>query len=250
MDDRTMLVGTEVPEAFDSAAERYDLMVALNPGYHRHLTDAADALVERLPLSDDPVRVVDLGCGSGASTLALVRTLERRCRRPFDLLGLDGSTGMLERARQKSWPEGVRFEHRLAENLTASGNHGHVGGVFAAYLFRNVSDRDQVLAAVHDLLTPGGVLVVHEYSVAGSRRARLLWTLVCWLVVIPLSWLVSRETSLYRYLWRSVLVNETVEHFTGRMHRAGFVKVETRTVRGWQRGILHTIRGHRPDAPR
>ena len=36
-------------EAFDEAAPRYDLMVALNPGYHRHLRSAADSLVEAMP---------------------------------------------------------------------------------------------------------------------------------------------------------------------------------------------------------
>ena len=35
-------------EAFDEAAPRYDLMVALNPGYHRHLRSAADSLVEAM----------------------------------------------------------------------------------------------------------------------------------------------------------------------------------------------------------
>ena len=55
----------DVPEAFDDVASRYDLMVGLNPGYHRHLRSAAEALVERLPPSGEPVQLLDLGCGSG-----------------------------------------------------------------------------------------------------------------------------------------------------------------------------------------
>jgi hypothetical protein len=38
-----------VAAAFDEVAGRHDLMVALNPGYHRHLRAAADALMEWLP---------------------------------------------------------------------------------------------------------------------------------------------------------------------------------------------------------
>ena len=110
-----------------------------------------------------------------------------------------------------------------------------------------MTDRDQVLRSVHDLLAPGGVLVTQEYSVAGSRSAPALWTAVCWGVVIPLGWLTSGQTALYRYLWRSVQAFDSVATFTDRLHAAGFTDVEVRTVPGWQRGILHTVRARRPD---
>lgn len=244
-------------DAFDEAAPRYDLMVALNPGYHRELARAATGLADHL--RPGPVRVLDLGCGSGASTRALLRAVGHR--EQFAVLGLDASDGMLARARAKSWPSGVRFERCLAQDLAASraalGLEEPVDGVLAAYLFRNLrggdpagsprDERDDVLAAVRDLLRPGGFLVVQDYSVAGSPAASLVWTLVCWLVVIPLSWLTMRRTRLYRYLWRSVRDFESVQEFVDRLSAAGFVDVEVRTARGWQRGILHTIRARRPD---
>ena len=124
-------------------------------------------------------------------------------------MGIDASAGMLDQARAKSWPPGVSFEVGMAEELAFAreswGLGDRVPGVFAAYLFRNVTERDKVLAAVYDLLDDDGTLVVQEYSVAGSRLAAAVWSLVCWTVVIPLSWLTSRQTRLYRYLWRSVL---------------------------------------------
>jgi ubiquinone/menaquinone biosynthesis C-methylase UbiE len=233
----------QLPSAFDRAAERYDLMVALNPGYHRHLRMAARAMAEHLPA---PARVVDLGCGSGASTAALVQALPDAGQ----VVGIDASAGMLDQARRKSWPATVEFRCGRAEDLTASrGEWGlaePVDGVFAAYLFRNVSARDQVLASVRDQLRPGGRLVVQDYSVAGSRRAATLWTAVCRLVVIPLSWLTMGDTTLYRYLWRSVLANDSVQQFVDRLWAAGFVDVEVCTVGGWQRGILHTFRARTP----
>ena len=45
----TMITTENVAAGFDEVAPRYDLMVALNPGYHTHLRAAADALVEWLP---------------------------------------------------------------------------------------------------------------------------------------------------------------------------------------------------------
>ena len=237
-------------QAFDEAAHRYDLMVALNPGYHRQLASAARILAERI---DDgrtsPVRLLDLGCGSGASTRALVRAFQDAYR-PVDITAADASSGMLEQAKRKSWPPWVRFEQVFAQELSTSQNDlglaEPVDGVLAAYLFRNVTQRDETLTAVMDVLRPGGTLVVQEYSVAGARAADLIWTLVCWLVVIPLSGVTSRRTELYRYLWRSVRRFDSVQTFVDRLYRAGFTDVEVRTARGWQRGILHTFRAHKP----
>jgi ubiquinone/menaquinone biosynthesis C-methylase UbiE len=241
-----------VAAAVDEAALRYDLLVSLNPGYHRELAVAADALAAWV--GPGATLLVDLGCGSGASTRALLRAFRHGA--PPGIVGIDASAGMLTQARSKPWPYGVRFEQCLAQNLadelTVLGLDEGVDGVFAAYLFRNVvaADRDRTLAAVYQLLRPGGVLVVQEYSVAGSRLAGLVWTLVCWLIVIPLSWLTLRQTRLYRYLWASVRGFESVQGFVDRLYAAGFSDVGVRTARGWQRGILHTFRGRRPgDTP-
>lgn len=247
---------------FDRAAGRYDLMVALNPGYHRHLRSAAHALLE--PLADRagssrPPRLLDLGCGSGASTRALITVAEEAAATAGpDVIALDASAGMLSQAGKKVWPDNVRFHHGLAEELCARrdewGLAEPVDGVFAAYLFRNLSAgsartgsaRTHVLRAVRGLLRPGGVLVVQEYSVAGSRMSRAIWTLVCRLVVLPLARLTRTDTELYDYLWRSVLRFDSVVRFAGRLWEAGFVDVEVRTVPGWQRGVLHTFRARVP----
>jgi len=245
-----------VAEAFDEVASRYDQMVGLNPGYHDHLRAAAEALVERLPTAqphpaNPPIRLADLGCGSGASTRALVRAAQAHGLQA-EVVGIDASVGMLEQARGKTWPRGVRFELGMAEDLAFSreswGLSEQVPGVFAAYLFRNVTERDKVLAAVYDLLADGGTFVAQEYSVTGSRLASFVWTLVCWSVVIPLGWLTSRQTRLYRYLWRSVLTFDSVGAFVDRLYATGFRDVEVRTAAGWQRGILHTVRARKPVA--
>jgi ubiquinone/menaquinone biosynthesis C-methylase UbiE len=246
---------TDVPLAFDEGAATYDVMVRLNPGYHRHLRSAARVLIGRLARrgSDgDPLRLVDLGAGSGASTAAMIRELAADSHHA-QITGIDASAQMLSQATAKRWPAGVRFVHGLAEQLgddhAAWGIGEPLDGVFAAYLFRNVTpaeSRDDTLRTVRELLAPGGALVVQEYSTAGNRMAGLVWTAVCWSVVIPLGWLTSRQTRLYRYLWRSVRSFDSVDAFTARLYRAGFVDVEVDTVGGWQRGILHTFRANAP----
>jgi ubiquinone/menaquinone biosynthesis C-methylase UbiE len=86
---------------------------------------------------------------------------------------------------------------------------------------------------------------VHEYSVADSTYAKAVWTAVCWAIVIPLGRRVTGDASLYRYLWRSVLAFDGLTRLTGRMTRAGLEHVHVEPMDGWQRGIVHTIVGHR-----
>ena len=72
-------------DAFDRAAPTYDAMVALSPGYHDQLRTAAEALVDRLPApgtDGGALRVLDLGCGSGAPAARCSRPGSRRAGRP------------------------------------------------------------------------------------------------------------------------------------------------------------------------
>jgi ubiquinone/menaquinone biosynthesis C-methylase UbiE len=226
---------------FDRAATRYDLLTRLNPGYHRHLAAAAHELAARLDGPTEPV-LLDLGCGSGSSTAALLGALPNAA-----VTAVDASSGMLDRARAKTWPASVRFVHAKAEHLPDLGL-APADGVLAAYLFRNIpaEGRDHVLGLVREQLRPGGWLVVQDYSVAGRPLRALAWTLVCWAIVIPLAVLLRGSPRLYVYLWRSVLAFDSTDRFAGRLAGAGFTDVARLDVRGWQRGILHTFVARRP----
>ena len=230
--------------AFDRGAPHYDLMVHLNPGYHRELRRAATALAGRL--TAPAPRLLDIGCGSGASTRALSDAVEPDA----SIQGLDASPGMLAVARSKPWPPDVRFSHAISGELDiqALGASSH-DGVMACYLFRNVpaEHRDHAISEVFDLLRPGGWLVVQEYSVDGNRAARRVWDVVSHAVIIPLGVLIDRDPHLHTYLWRSVIDFDSVDRFADRLVQAGFTDVAHRTATGWQRGILHTFIARRPE---
>lgn len=237
-------------DAFDRGARRYDLMVALNPGYRGHLRSAARELVRRLRPGTDggPLELADLACGSGLSTEALLTAAPEGSR----ILGLDASPGMLAEARRKTWPAEVSFTDGVVGALDpAAIGEGRFDGVLAAYLLRNIPgpERDAALVECRRLLAPGGWLVLEEYSVAGRWFDALRWNLVCGLVIIPLGALVDRNPGLYRYLRRSVLRFDSRAVLAERMRVAGFEGVRIRTVPGWQRGILHIAVGRRPAEP-
>jgi ubiquinone/menaquinone biosynthesis C-methylase UbiE len=233
-------------EAFSRSAHRYDLLTGLNPGYGRELRDAAQELATALPPSVPAPRIWDLGCGSGLSTRAVLEAVP-----DARVLGVDASEGMLAAARAKPWPSSTRFLLARAEELATSPDPDLAedpDAILAAYLFRNLApaDRDETLAFLRSRLRPGGLLVVHDYSVSESRRAQAVWTMVCGLVVLPLSRLVGADTGLYQYLWRSVLANDSTARFLRRLEEAGLEDLAVRTGRGWHRGVLHTYTARRP----
>lgn len=222
----------KVPEDFDEVAPTYDLLTSLNPGYHRHLRMSAARLGAR-----PEARLLDLCCGTGASTEALVSVYPRA---PIE--GLDASAGMLAAARLKPVLRGVRFMHGDATDPAAHGARGPYEGILMAYGLRNVPDPDRCLGNLRALLAPGGTLCLHEYSVRDSRRARLTWNAVSLGIIIPGGLLTAPRSPIYRYLRESVRQFDGVSALEQRLRRAGFSGVQTLPMDGWQRGVLHTFR--------
>jgi ubiquinone/menaquinone biosynthesis C-methylase UbiE len=224
----------DVTHEFDAAAASYDRLVAASPGYYRNLARSARRM--QLPRSDTGLHLLDLGCGTGASTLALLAAAPQA-----RITAVDGSAGMLAKAQQADWPHRVSFVHAQAEQLAAAGVYGPFDGIFAAYLVRNLPDPDAVLATLCDQLAPGAPLAVHDYTLDGRARSQAIWTAVCWTVIIPGGKLVTGRAALYRYLWRSVLRFDTVDALAARLRRHGLVNPEIATMPGWESGIVHTI---------
>lgn len=228
-----------VPDAFDAGAGAYDQMVGANPGYHDHLR--ISALRMRISDRGRGLRLLDAGCGTGASTAALLEAAPEA-----EIVAVDASEGMLRQAEAKSWPSSVQFVRGRIEALAALGVEGPFDGILAAYLVRNLADPDAQLKRFLTLLRPGATLAAHEYSVRDSRRAVWTWNAVCWGIIIPSGWRHTRDTTLYRHLWRSVLAFDSVTRFRRRLADAGFVGVHSETMPGWQRDIVHTFLANAP----
>jgi ubiquinone/menaquinone biosynthesis C-methylase UbiE len=232
-------VTIDVTGEFDLAASSYDRLVGASPGYYRNLARSARRM--RLPGDGEGLHLLDLGCGTGASTLALLAAAPKA-----RITAVDGSAGMLAKARQADWPARVSFVHVRAEELADAGMHGPFDGIFAAYLVRNLPDPDPVLANLCEALAPGAPLGIHDYALDGRALHRVIWTAVCWGVIIPAGKLVTGRAGLYCYLWRSVLRFDTVDTLAARLRRHGLVDTEISSMPSWERGIVHTVVARRP----
>jgi ubiquinone/menaquinone biosynthesis C-methylase UbiE len=227
---------TEVPGEFDRVARTYEFLTGLNPGYRRHLRLSASRL-------DVPptAEILDLCCGTGASTRAILHE-----HPGASVMAMDASAGMLAEARRRLPAGRVQVLQGDAMNPAANGVTGPFDAVLMAYGIRNMPDVDGCLANLLDLLRPGGSVCFHEYSVADSKTARATWNAVSFGVIIPGGLLTSGTTRLYRYLRRSVLEFDGVAGFEERLRRLGYTDVRTEPMDGWQRGIVHSFLARKP----
>lgn len=169
-----------------------------------------------------PLKVLDLACGTGDSTIAIARGLPRS-----KVTGLDLSEGMLKVMEGKVEKEG------LGDRITAVRGDGEnlpfsessFDRVAIAFGIRNFQNREQGLAEMLRVLVPGGRLVVLELSLPEQKVLRALFK--CYFLhILPfIGGLISGNRGAYRYLPESVLRFPPKDIFLNMLTSAGFVNV-------------------------
>ncbi|MER5672286.1 class I SAM-dependent methyltransferase [Pseudonocardia alni] len=228
-----------VHRAYGRGAAGFDAFVATLPGYRTHLRVSAS----RMGLGDGHgLRLLDVGCGTGVSTEALLTSVGGA-----EVVAVDASAEMLAVARKKNWSPRVTFVHSRLETLAEAGIEGPFDGILASFLVSNLPDAEHGLRRLLSLLAPGAPLAVHDYAVGG--RSRMRWTTANWTWMLPMASLRWGAADLARYRARRIATAGGPEQMVHRMERAGFDDVRVQTVGGVQQHLVHTFLGRRPDEP-
>ena len=123
------------------------------------LAEHTASVVSWLPVHGSPRRIVDLGCGTGAGTFALLaRFPDTR------VSAVDSSVYLLHRLQQKAREAGVAEQVDIMQADLDGGwpSFGEVDLVWASASLHHLADPDGALRRIRDILTPGGLLVVVE----------------------------------------------------------------------------------------
>ena len=145
--------GDETAEA--ALAELLDLDAEV---LHAYLSSVI-GWVGELAADQPPCRILDLGCGTGTGSLALLRRFPAS-----EVTAVDASGPMLDRLRQKARELDVASQVRAVQVDLDAGwpDTGPVDLVWASNSMHHMADPDRVLAQILAALEPGGLLAVAE----------------------------------------------------------------------------------------
>ncbi|NEB80674.1 methyltransferase domain-containing protein [Streptomyces sp. SID14478] len=113
-----------------------------------------------LPLKAEPRRIVDLGCGTGAGTFALLERFPEA-----HVTAVDASAGHLQLLREKACARGVSDRVRTVQADLDADRWPDLGTpdlVWASASMHHMAHPDRALRSVRELLTPGGLFAVVE----------------------------------------------------------------------------------------
>ncbi len=154
----------------DAVARNFDQSAAVYDAFEskHHLFETLTRRLCEMISPNVPARVLDVGCGTGISTLALQRSL------PYSpvIYAIDISQAMLVQARErcKGLP-GVYFVRGDAERLSEYFNEAFDGVFYTASIFLLPNFRESIDQACR-LIVPGGVLAISYYAGLFDQRNR------------------------------------------------------------------------------
>ncbi len=194
-----------VRQMFDSIAPRYDLLNHVLSANVDRLWWWRTARRFRPILADPDAAVLDICCGTGDMTMALLKHRPRNAR---PILAADFARGMLSRGAKKFGADGIGGEKAYAVPLEADALHlplksASLDLIVTAFGFRNLANYEAGLREFNRVLKPGGQLGILEFSEPGGLMGKAY--AVYFRRVLPaIGRLICGKNGPYNYLPTSV----------------------------------------------
>jgi demethylmenaquinone methyltransferase/2-methoxy-6-polyprenyl-1,4-benzoquinol methylase len=210
-----------VQQMFDEIAPKYDLLNhVLSANIDRLWWWRAARTFGHL-LSRPEANVLDLCCGTGDMTMAL---LARRPKSAHPVIAADFSHQMLSRGEQK-------FRARQANAIAIETDALHMPFaslhfdlVVSAFGFRNLADYQAGLDEIARVLRPGGEIGILDFSEPRGMLGKM-YRFYFKQVLPRIGGMISGNQGAYTYLPRSVEKFPDPQDMLERMRRAGFTNV-------------------------
>jgi len=206
---------------------------------NRALVERAIAQLDARP-AGETLKIVDLGCGTGAITQMVVEGLKKHGR-TAQVIGVEPSADAIRLAERRLAGSGmdVRFVQGDSADLARMGMR--VDGLFFCNAIHLVPDKNEVVEQIAAALAPGGLFAFNSAFFTGTyadgtERFYRLWTMQAmrWLRREYPGIKVSRDTHALAMQWLSQ------DEYTGLLSKHGFRVVHNELdealmpLRSWQ----------------
>ena len=214
----------QVEQMFDNIAHSYD---KLN---HRLSWDIdkwwrRKAIAQLRPYS--PQTLLDIATGTGDFAILAAQML-----RPQRVTGADISEGMMEIGRRKVAQLGLQgiISFEKEDCLALSYQEGSFDAVTAAFGIRNFSSLEKGLGEMCRVLKPGGHLSIVELTTPVTFPMKQLFSIYSHTVLPTYGRLISKDTSAYSYLTKTIEAFPQGEQMMEILHKAGFREASFRRL--------------------
>ncbi len=231
-----------VRSMFNSIAPRYDLLNHVLSASVDRIWWWRAARTFRSTLARPDSVIVDLCCGTGDMTLALLRHRPKSSH-TAPVLGIDFAHEMLRRGMKKFYPHGaIAIE---ADALQLPLPDSSVDLITTAFGFRNLANYDAALREFARVLRPGGRLGILDFSEPDGLFGRL-YQFYFRRILPSIGRALYGQSGPYEYLPESVHRFPAPAQLLQRMESAGFTQTQWTA---YSFGIAGLFSATRSDAP-
>ena len=166
-----------------------------------------------------PKTLLDIATGTGDFAILAAEMLK-----PEKLVGADISEGMMEIGRRKVQKKGLQdiITFEKEDCLALSYPNGSFDAVTAAFGIRNFADLDKGLEEMCRVLKDGGHLSIVELTTPVSFPMKQLFHVYSHTVLPIYGRLISKDTSAYGYLTKTIEAFPQGERMVEILRKAGF----------------------------
>ena len=209
----------QVEQMFDNIAPTYDklnhrLSWEIDKGWRKK------AIRQLEPYK--PQILLDIATGTGDFAILAAEMLK-----PQRLVGADISEGMMEVGRQKVQEKGLQdiISFEKEDCLALSYANNTFDAVTAAFGIRNFSDLDKGLREMCRVMKPGGHLSIVELTSPVKTPMKQLFHIYSHTVLPIYGRLISKDTSAYSYLTKTIEAFPQGEQMMEILKKAGYKEV-------------------------
>lgn len=214
----------QVEQMFDNIAPTYDklnhrLSWDIDKGWRRK------AIRQLEPFA--PQKLLDIATGTGDFAILAVEMLYQ-----VEVTGIDLSEKMIEIGKQKVKNKGLenKISFHRDDCLNLSMESESFDAVTAAFGIRNFADLDKGLSEMCRVLKKGGHLSIVELTTPVSFPMKQLFRIYSHTVLPTYGRLISKDTSAYGYLTKTIEAFPQGEQMVEILKKAGFAQASFRRL--------------------